>query len=184
MNKCLTNLKSLKKLVAFLIFMPFSTLSHGAAVSLDSLSLTYDTGVNITYDFDSTFYNTGSYEVTLADVTGISLTGTIDTISLNVSSFSLYIDVDENAVNPFSISSFPSYAEGTLYDGVGLAAGFNGLPVFSDILTYNIGPGFEFGSLLSAPNFGYTSAVPVPAAVWLFGSGLIGLVGLARRKKA
>jgi hypothetical protein len=26
--------------------------------------------------------------------------------------------------------------------------------------------------------------VPVPAAVWLFGSGLLGLVGLARRKKA
>lgn len=28
------------------------------------------------------------------------------------------------------------------------------------------------------------SAVPVPAAVWLFGSGLIGLAGVARRKKA
>ncbi len=27
-------------------------------------------------------------------------------------------------------------------------------------------------------------AVPVPAAVWLFGSGLIGLVGIARRKKS
>ncbi|MCK5092950.1 MAG: VPLPA-CTERM sorting domain-containing protein, partial [Gammaproteobacteria bacterium] len=27
------------------------------------------------------------------------------------------------------------------------------------------------------------SVVPVPAAVWLFGSGLIGLVGFARRKK-
>jgi hypothetical protein len=26
------------------------------------------------------------------------------------------------------------------------------------------------------------TAVPVPAAVWLFGSGLIGLVGFARRK--
>lgn len=26
------------------------------------------------------------------------------------------------------------------------------------------------------------SAVPIPAAVWLFGSGLLGLVGLARRK--
>lgn len=26
------------------------------------------------------------------------------------------------------------------------------------------------------------SAVPVPSAVWLFGSGLIGLIGLARRK--
>ena len=27
-------------------------------------------------------------------------------------------------------------------------------------------------------------AVPVPAAAWLFGSGLLGLVGVARRKKA
>ena len=31
---------------------------------------------------------------------------------------------------------------------------------------------------------GDVSAVPVPAAVWLFGSGLIGLIGLAKRKKA
>ena len=30
---------------------------------------------------------------------------------------------------------------------------------------------------------GEVSAVPVPAAVWLFGSGLLGLVGVARRKK-
>jgi hypothetical protein len=28
------------------------------------------------------------------------------------------------------------------------------------------------------------SAVPVPAAVWLFGAGLLGLIGFARRKKA
>ena len=31
---------------------------------------------------------------------------------------------------------------------------------------------------------GNVSAVPVPAAVWLFGSGLLGLIGIARRKKA
>ena len=31
---------------------------------------------------------------------------------------------------------------------------------------------------------GTVSAIPVPAAVWLFGSGLLGLVGVARRKKS
>ena len=34
-------------------------------------------------------------------------------------------------------------------------------------------------SYVTAP----AAAVPVPAAVWLFGSGLLGLVGIARRKK-
>lgn len=39
------------------------------------------------------------------------------------------------------------------------------------------GPNF-FKSVLTIE----TTVVPVPAAVWLFGSGLLGLVGLARRK--
>jgi hypothetical protein len=30
----------------------------------------------------------------------------------------------------------------------------------------------------------FTAAVPVPAAVWLFGSGLLGLIGIARKKTA
>ena len=30
----------------------------------------------------------------------------------------------------------------------------------------------------------YGTVVPVPSAVWLFGSGLLGLIGLARRKKS
>ena len=29
-----------------------------------------------------------------------------------------------------------------------------------------------------------TTVVPIPASVWLFGSGLLGLIGMARRKKA
>mgnify|MGYP003572662002 FL=1 len=48
----------------------------------------------------------------------------------------------------------------------------------------------EAFSPVATPDFLNTSVtinagvVPVPAAVWLFGSGLIGLVGMARRKKA
>ena len=47
--------------------------------------------------------------------------------------------------------------------------------------------GFLFSAKLSkgAPMaFIATTAVPIPAAAWLFVSGLIGLVGIARRKKA
>ncbi len=45
--------------------------------------------------------------------------------------------------------------------------------------------GIDYGSAVPALVGGYnsTAVVPVPAAVWLFGSGLIGLVGVARRKK-
>lgn len=57
--------------------------------------------------------------------------------------------------------------------------------------TSGLGAGAAITSLLSsnldlidttAGHF-LVRAVPVPAAVWLFGSGLIGLVGIARRKK-
>ncbi len=52
---------------------------------------------------------------------------------------------------------------------------------------------FEFSPTFVAPDYNeyaisdfslsYVSAVPVPAAAWLFGSGLLGLVGVAHRKK-
>ena len=37
---------------------------------------------------------------------------------------------------------------------------------------------------LDAGHIYFTSVVPLPAAVWLFGSGFIGLIGMARRKKS
>jgi len=39
---------------------------------------------------------------------------------------------------------------------------------------YHTLPGSGFGQ----------AAIPVPAAAWLFGSGLLGLIGVSRRKKA
>ncbi len=41
---------------------------------------------------------------------------------------------------------------------------------------------FDFGQVLN--NAGTWSVVPVPTAAWLFGSGLLGLIGMSRRKKA
>lgn len=45
------------------------------------------------------------------------------------------------------------------------------------------GSGSVFSGLWDTNSFS-TTVVPVPAAVWLFGSGLLGLVGVARRKRA
>jgi len=53
-----------------------------------------------------------------------------------------------------------------------LHSGFN-----VDVITGTAGGDFAQYVAAAAP-------VPVPAAVWLFGSGLLGLVGIARRKKS
>lgn len=60
-------------------------------------------------------------------------------------------------------------------------------PASAWYLNFNGGGLFEFSKSNNifawAVRSGDVSAVPVPAAVWLFGSGLMGLIGIARRKK-
>ena len=74
----------------------------------------------------------------------------------------------------------------------------NGLPILTDsalLTTYFndyvitsdgfIEPAVDFDAFGNAVRDKIlTEVVPVPAAVWLFGSGLLGLIGIARRKKA
>lgn len=57
------------------------------------------------------------------------------------------------------------------------ASGQNGIADAWNTLTLN----FDDDTGLAAAS---VSNVPLPAAVWLFGSGLLGLVGMAKRKKA
>jgi len=65
---------------------------------------------------------------------------------------------------------------------------YNINPAFTDVPlngwdgTFTDVPDFE--NQLVKINTVTVSAVPIPAAVWLFGSGLVCLVGLGRRKKA
>ena len=66
-----------------------------------------------------------------------------------------------------------------VYVGYAGSAGMEWLNQTSDLAQFNHSL-YALSSELVVP----PSAVPVPAAVWLFGSGLIGLIGIARRKKA
>lgn len=53
--------------------------------------------------------------------------------------------------------------------------GLSAVQTSGGVLVFNDGPtGSGFSALVSE--------VPVPAGIWLFGSGLVGLVGIARRK--
>ena len=72
--------------------------------------------------------------------------------------------------------------------------------VFNDFFKNKDGSSFDFSSLdnvaiagltttagvnlIHVTSTGKVSSVPVPAAVWLFGSGLLGLTGFARKRKA
>jgi len=64
--------------------------------------------------------------------------------------------------------------------------GASGNPVGSFVATSVSDSIFDefIGSAFGEFNFAAASPVPIPPAVWLFGSGLLGLVGIARRKKA
>jgi len=67
------------------------------------------------------------------------------------------------------------YGGGSVPGGVILSGtGFGG-DFTSDFDNLNIGP----GTGIAVANVG---TVPIPAALWLFGSGLLGLTGLARRR--
>ena len=85
--------------------------------------------------------------------------------------------ITTSSPGPFSNIQFDKYWSGT-ESGPASAwrLGFNGGQQLASLKGLN---GFAW-----AVRTGNVSTVPVPAAVWLFGSGLIGLIGVARRKKA
>ena len=123
----------------------------------------------------------------------ITLTGDI-----NIPNQSFALDATNNALTP-------SLFSGTFNIGGGLLAGtFSGLTLsfFDNTYAYEASLIYTSGSLMGSlssgriegiydadldkvsAKVGEVAVVPVPAAAWLFGSGLIGLVGIARRKTA
>ena len=87
--------------------------------------------------------------------------------SFNISFSTPFFDGNET---PFDLS-------GTLFPNIYT------LSANANIDADAFGEGAVSGAALFSLDFN-VAAVPIPAAAWLFGSGLLGLVGIARRKKA
>ena len=123
-----------------------------------------DVGKNIQFSFDAKKGDIGDSSTALAFIktldpsAGYALTNyiTVNTTSLPITwgTYSLGIVIDASL------------------DGQILQFGFLNTASFYE----------SSGVIYDNVNFG--TVVPVPAALWLFGSGLLGLVGIARRKKA
>jgi hypothetical protein len=66
---------------------------------------------------------------------------------------------------------------------LGMNGGGQAVMFDSSIGQSTLGQG-SFGVNPGQYGFDVVAAVPIPAAAWLFGSAMLGLVGLARGKKA
>lgn len=154
----------------------------------------YDVDINNNHDINisTNFYH--------ASVQGTG-DGTVDFYSFTASAGWIYFDIDygveggldtlislydasgnylaysnDYSIDTGSSGTLDSFLGTTIDDGlyviaVGQCCGINPPNTLSKSSSYTL-------------HISQVSPVPVPAAVWLFGSGLIGLVGVARRKKA
>lgn len=90
----------------------------------------------------------------------------------------------EGALPPFTEGDFMTISDNNS-DIVSLSRIFNGTDSNNNALDFQLGcitPGSANIAGVGDCSVSSVSAVPLPAAVWLFGSGVIGLVGFARRK--
>lgn len=123
----------------------------------------------------TTAWNTTNSAACDAGCTGVSPSGVLPLVQDTAANSNDYIANTGGTIGGNPMQAGPFAGSNANFDVTGLTStGFdpNG----------SIAPFCDFdpsGQLCAPP-----PAVPVPAAVWLFGSGLLGLVGVARRRKS
>lgn len=126
--------------------------------------------------YDLIFYDAGSAPSAEPSATSISmstLSGIVE-ISANPAPYTATL---QGAADNASLGATALF-ELALYDGTSYIPATAASPALSGNAYFvEFGPGIQ-GEILGVD----LAPIPVPAAVWLFGSGLLGLVGVARRR--
>lgn len=150
----------------------------------------------VSYDATNISGNTWEYTYTVSN----------DTLAIDIEEFTIFFDYTayENLTlptapagwDPLAIQPDTTLPDEGFYDALALVSGIavggslGGFTVRFDYLLSGT-PGSQAFDIIDPYTFatldnGQTvlAAVPVPAAIWLFGSGLLGLIGIARSEKA
>ncbi len=158
--------------------------------------------------FDAGIFTAGSGDAANPIVhtfTGPSLTGFLDTVNFDLGSFTHFNMTSQltnvaqgtpGVLGAFGTTIFRNNGDveidtGNGYNGIAESFTNVQLPDLSLLRDYHLHPqgtylsgGGSYTITLWGSNGPGGPAVPLPAAAWLFGSGVIGLAGLARRKMA
>lgn len=144
-----------------------------------------DGDINYSFDAGTAFDNNLYALFDVADFDGAQANALVlnkpaDTINFvaNGSDFNLTSAVTPNTTTLFGDNEFVIAT--SLDNGISWSDAFSTYELVANTNMYNLT--FSTGTVLSIDAAPEVQAVPVPAAAWLFGTGLIGIVGVARRK--
>ena len=177
---------------AILSFDPSNqTVGLGDSVSVDlrisGLGADILTGFDLEVSFDDSILSFQSFTVG-PGATGLDPFG----LDFGLNSYGIDLGFGTAAVGDLSFESdatlqaiqSDSFVLGTLNFDT-LSTGTSALTFSYALLAGELDPsGLFVTELQAAVQDGSVSVVPVPAAIWLFGTGLIGLVGFSKRGKA
>jgi len=170
---------------------------NAATVSLTPASNDIAVGDTVTLTVQGSEFVNGVSAGTVAinwDTASVQLNSTLSDIqtSLFLNGFDAVLTIDNSVAGQLLVTA------GQLFSAPIFGPGFDffsldflsTLSLGSSLINISAGPGGDwqdafFNVQPVADYVGATlsvNAVPVPAAAWLFGSGLIGLIGIARRK--
>jgi hypothetical protein len=143
--------------------------------------MSFGQGNYVTNDYNGAFPNMINSSISNFDINGSIQTQTSINFSSKLKSIAFSF-----VSNP-GTTVFSAYLNNVLVESVAVATGYDGnFFGFTNILfnTLKIDSSNADNGAYLIDNLQTPSTVPVPAAVWLFGSALTGLLGFGKRKKS